>query len=630
MDNTLSSNITGSDDEAATNDIEHSETLSTTFGRTSEGSSASSSASMSNSDSPRKRKRHAGSTFDHRSSPSKIAYSDKYRRLLNDAIKDVHLDSLGPDTEGFANSQIGISKWSPQEKELLFQGLAHYGRDDLPAITTLIATKSELEVRVILQLLREASTKQHMYGSRRSLVGMVDIPAAIEVSQQCYAQLEQAADALAALQQRHEEKHERQNHGDLWKLNQKTAAWVERCMHEGEEGKTEIHEKLPAAEILNLRMFLKLSEQLFMNSSDSASNWRTYVPKRDAYRKEGLSILYTAFSDMHNVVTSITRRLIQSSLFFAMSRLRASQLPFYKHHQVVKRCDVAAALRAVGMKESGKDEWVKVARRCRLSVYDNDPEDIMSYTKVERFLGQRELATDAGTSSESENKVGNSHLASSQEHSQSESCSSMASGGDRSPSQSSATSDEPESGNKFEEKTDAYLEYIDNRASREEELRLWKILDKDPPPNLLAEATAQIKRPKSFRHDRDDLDDWRDWISFRLEWEAYGVENLDLDLVNDRKQALQKDSSSTTLAGRRRARSRIRPTEEDHSPQVSRSSGASQLGAMSRSDTQYADSSETFNHENALNNSSSAEEAEDLDSMPSRHDEPPQEDRGLI
>ncbi|KAL8722895.1 MAG: hypothetical protein Q9181_007398 [Wetmoreana brouardii] len=540
---------------------------------------------------------------------------------------DFHLDSLGPDTEGFADSQIGISKWSPREKELLFQGLAHYGRDNLPAITALIATKSELEVRVHLQLLQEASTKQHIFGSRRSLVGMVDIPAAVEVSQQCCAQLEQAADALAALQQRHEEKQERQNHGNLWKLNQKTAAWVERCMQEGQEGKTEIHEKLPAAEILNLRMFLKLSEQLFMNSSDSDSNWRTYVPKRDAYRKEELSVLYTAFSDMHNVATSITRRLVQSSLFFAMSRLRASQVSFYSHHQVVKRCDVLAALKAVGMKENGKDRWVKVARRCKLSVYDNDPEDVMSYTKVERFLDQGVLATDAGTSSESENKVGDSHLGSSQEHLESESNSSTASQGARSPHQSSATSDEPEPGSKFGEKTNAYLEYIDNQASREEEFRLWKMLDKDPPHNLLAEATAQIKRPKSFRHDRDDLDDWRNWVNFRPEWEAYDTENLDSALAKNRKQTLRKDGSSATLAGRRRTRARIRPIEEHHSSQDSRSSGASQLGAMSRRDKYYADSSETSNTEKAPNNSSFAEEEDDPDGMTSRHDEFPQEDR---
>ncbi|KAL8850034.1 MAG: hypothetical protein Q9198_011120, partial [Flavoplaca austrocitrina] len=136
-----------------------------------------------------------------------------------------------------------------------------------------------------------------MYRRKQSLVGMADIPAAAELSEECCTSLEQAAESLATLHQRHEERSERQKQSDFWKLDEGIAHWVERRLGESEEGRSEVHEKLPAAELLNLGQLLKLSRDFFMNAQDLDSNWLSF-----SSRSETPALLYTAFSDLHDIV----------------------------------------------------------------------------------------------------------------------------------------------------------------------------------------------------------------------------------------------------------------------------------------------------------------------------------------
>ncbi|KAI4194766.1 MAG: hypothetical protein LQ350_007588 [Teloschistes chrysophthalmus] len=524
-------------------------------------SSASQSVSTNDSPNSRKRKRSLDRQSDHRSNRYNIHYSARYLRLLNATISDIRLESLGADAENFYASQIGISTWASEEKELLFRGTALYGRDNLANVAKLIGTKSKLEVQVYLQLLQDSSAKQHMYGRPSTLVGSADISAANEVSADCCVYLEQAADALSTLQRRHEERQEQQRHADLWRLDQDAANWVEKRLREGEKSKAEIHDKLPAAELLHLSHFLKLSEQLFMNSDESDGNWRSYVSSRT----DKVSIMYTAFSDLHNLTLSVIKRLIQTSLFFARSRLRASHSR-YRHQQAVKRCDVHAALEVLSMKTSARDQWVGVARRCKVKVYDQDVDEIMSYSAVERKLWRRKVAADAKSTSASENEDMDPQAQSSETDSP-ESCYDAApasvsnhSGSDPDTvGQSSSGSDWPPKEALFDRETEMYLEYIDQKASRKEELSLWEMLGKKRPPDLSLREPSEVKNPGPYRHDRDDLDHWRGWLDFRPEWEAYPVRGLVGDILENREQALLQSNPSIESTGLRVEVPRGRP-----------------------------------------------------------------------
>ncbi|KAL8864815.1 MAG: hypothetical protein Q9174_007209, partial [Haloplaca sp. 1 TL-2023] len=334
----------------------------------------------------RKRKRSASQDVIYHSSRPRSSFNTKYLRLLNETITEVNQSVTGNQEQVLSSSQYGITRWSSEEKALLFCGIERYGRGNLPAITTLVASKSEPEVHAYVQRLQEASNKQHLFGESTTLISVADVPAADEVSLQCCAEIEQAADTVSALQQKVEEHREKKRYRKFWRLNQQSADWVKKRFREGEEGIERVKNELPAAEILNLEAFLKLSTNIFMNSAEPEDNWRSYVSKRDVQRTKYPAIFYTAFQDLHNVALSITKRLIQSALFFAMSRLRASQSLRHPSKQAVKKCDVAAALDVLGMEHSARQTWVKVARRCKLGVYGKSPKDVLSYDDVEQAL----------------------------------------------------------------------------------------------------------------------------------------------------------------------------------------------------------------------------------------------------
>ncbi|KAL8682469.1 MAG: hypothetical protein Q9186_001512 [Xanthomendoza sp. 1 TL-2023] len=411
-----------------------------------------------------------------------------------------------------------------------------------------------------------------MYGHRRSLVGTADIPAAAEISQECCASLEQAANSLATLQQRHEEHFHKQRYVDFWKLDQGKARRVEQQMRESEEGEADVYRKLPAAKILKLDEMIKLSRNIFMNGSNADNNWRFFRSKQ-----ESPALLYTAFSDLHVVVTSITRRLVQSSLFFAMSRLRATRSSAYTHQQAVKHCDVLAALKVLGMKQNSSDTWVHVARRCELEVYDQARESHsqrkMQYGEVERILtgGEYTMGTKPFPTSEDENRNLNHESTedSSSEHG-STSSAGISHNSHHSSTHTTLTTDRTEPADQFGKKTDAYLHYIDQKASKREEIRLWKLLGKDPPPEMLSEEPTQIENAGPYRHDRDDLDDWRGWADPRPEWEVYDVEELEEHLADNRKQAQSLLSRpDTAKSEKNRIEGESRSSEQEPSDQGS-------------------------------------------------------------
>lgn len=453
-------------------------------------------------------------------------YNDDYRNLLNDTLGEIGKNTASGELKPLRGSQIGITVWSRNEKEIFFSALATKGRGDISGISAIVGSKTELEVHVYLQLLRKATMEHHLYDRHRQLLCQSDIAGAFEVSKDCCDVLDLAADALGVLQEKKEQVLEIEKYGELGLLNAGSTQWVEDHLHDGEYDQSEGPRVSSAAEILNLKSHLTLSARLFMNSTDPEYNWRSYSD-----RAESPSILHTAFADIQNIAISVTRRLVQSSLFFAMSRLRATGSSNYMHRQHVRRRDVTAALSVLGMKQDAESYWAGVAKRCKLDVYENlKPKtakgEKLSYKEVEKRLGQphkHKTKSDITTSQENDlSSPGSSHR---NDLSMSDYPSEGITDITASPYDSDLSHRSRENytstQNRIEKDQDAYAEALDLQASHDEEIRLWKMLGQEPPKIHKPEETELPKNPGAERRSKVDLDDWRSWVDYVGQWDAH-------------------------------------------------------------------------------------------------------------
>lgn len=482
-------------------------------------------------------------------------YSDEYRKVLNSTIIDIVQGTLIGDVDLLSPKQTGITCWSSEELGAFFTALARNGRHNLPAISSAIGTKTEPEVHVYLQLLHNANVHQHVNGPRHELFQNSDVPAALEIGQDCCTALEITADALSVLQQEEENKLERKKYGALWRLDRRIADRIEQPRPDKEDGSVDHLGAVPAAELLNLNSFLELSKNVFMNSTAEEDNWRSYRGE-----KIPISIMYTAFSDIHALAVSITKRLISTSLFIAMSRVKHKRK---NDGHNVRSQDIRAALDILGMKHNSREFWIRVPRRCRLTVFGgnrsrNGPK--LSYDEVERRLsttwrktalqpnrndhGQsgRESTGDnetiAGseesalsTELDSDDKAASDTADANQEdmHTSSDAASdSLCSSADSSSLRFSEEEQFSDSEDMTEDEQqgidpDLYAEALDSRASQSEEQSLWKMLGREPPANVvLMPERVEIPRPiRPERRSGDDLDDWRVWTDYAPEWETY-------------------------------------------------------------------------------------------------------------
>lgn len=485
-------------------------------------------------------------------------YSDKYRKFFNDIIIGIVQGTPVGDTDLLSPKQIGITCWSSEELRAFFAALARNGRHNLPAISSAIGTKSEPEVHVYLQLLQNATIHQHLNGPRHELFQNSDIPAALEIGPDCCAALEIAADALSVLQQEEENKLERRKHGVLWRLDGRLADRIERPQADKEDGNVDHLRAVPAAELLNLKRFLELSKIVFMNSATEEDNWRSYRGE-----KIPVSIMYSAFSDIHALAVSITKRLISTSLFIAMSRLRHSRKNI--RHNVHSK-DIKAALDILGMKHNSREFWIRVARRCRLNVFSGERSQsgpTLSYDEVERRLSviwrqkQRKRKSAHRPNRNDGGSSGSEGTGENVEGSEESTISTELDSDDQAASDIENTSEEntralseaasdslfssadgsilalsEEQLSDSEDMTedeqqgiyrDHYAEALDSRASQSEEQSIWKMLGREPPANvILMPEKIAIPRPvEPERRSGDDLDDWRAWTDYVPEWETY-------------------------------------------------------------------------------------------------------------
>ena len=500
-------------------------------------SSASSLQGANSSRSRRKRRRveRYASDLQARVKRLKPFYSDEYRVLLNSTVRDIASGYVS-EAVPLPPNQVGVTIWLSEEKETFFSVLARRGHHDIKGIAADIGSKSESEVYTYLELLQNAMAEQNAHVHRKQILTIDGIEPALEVSQQCCAALDLAAEAVSVLQHKEEEKEERQQHANLSLLTSTVAKWANRSLLAGEEGEREVLQALPAATLLNLRYFLTLSKRFFMNSSIPENNWRTY-----AGRRQSPSITYTAFFDMHTLAISSIRKLIQSSLFFAMSRIRTMGRSDYTPKQHVKARDVEAALNVLGMEANGRKTWIGTARKCRLRVYENVRHQKVegkrySYDEVEAALSKdsrgsrgRYRSRSAGNEDVSNPPTDKSSASSPEDVPEESSSSPHHSSTDKSDSSlsddsasstdlsSSSSSKQGSTKQRREQAEDAYLEASDQKASREEEKRLWEILGEDPSTKMDLQPIDLPPVPR--RANREETVDWTSWIDYSAEWE---------------------------------------------------------------------------------------------------------------
>jgi hypothetical protein len=352
----------------------------------------------------------------------KATYSDAYRNFYNTQIEEL-VRPFHSITHALPASEIGVTVWTPLEKEVLFHKVSALGKDNIEKISSAIETKSETEVHQYLLLLDQGTVEGNVTKAL-PVFSAADVSAAFEVTKQSEQLLEEYADGLAGYQTRSDQKREEKRHGEYWLLTENIAQEVEEQVMARDESylRSRLHDEdeaddisdgaksdqeaantdleadqvntdaedepdslaqitsksqepdqqspgsleelmVPAAELLDLPMWLRLSRLFMYQSPALGESWDDYTSDH-----ETPSMYHTAFQDFHNLTVSLTRRVVQATIFQTMTRLRARD----KDHPsaAVTAHDVRAASTILDLQPNLRKFWGGVPRRHGLRVYE--------------------------------------------------------------------------------------------------------------------------------------------------------------------------------------------------------------------------------------------------------------------
>lgn len=366
------------------------------------------------------RKRDADEDLQTGPSKRRRSFEDvhQYRQLLEETIQEVTAGhSFHDEDSPLAPSQVGASSWTAQEKNEFFKATTVLGKDDIRGVAARVKTKSAFEVvsykRLLQQGLAELSVSEDCY----KLVEYFELPAAQELSDDCCQQLDQAAASLRKLEQRGEQSSAEQEWSNLWLLTPEVAKKIESKLADKEEGQR-VAAKLPAAELLKLESWLTLAREVFMNPGPPRvdDNWQTVATPNDDGELKLPSIYYDAFQDFANLAVSVTERLVQATLFQAMSRCRAMHSKHFTDPEgfSVQADDVWGACDLLKLQCNSQSFWTYAPRRCGLCVYRKvthraNEVERMSPEEVEKELGGKPI-TEARRLARRDDALGQSGL----------------------------------------------------------------------------------------------------------------------------------------------------------------------------------------------------------------------------
>jgi RNA polymerase I-specific transcription initiation factor RRN5 len=493
-------------------------------------------------------------------------YNNGYRQLLNIDIEDTAIGRVREDNIPLQPSQIGSSIWTSAEKDLFFTALMRLGRDNVRGIASRIMSKSELEVQEYIQLLNHGINEKRLHENR--LLAPIDMPAAIHISDECSGVLERAGDALAIRQELSEEKVEQTKWGDSWLLTKEVSRRIETRRKE-DGGQEAMDEVLPAATLFNFGNWLELSDRLFMNSGApfEEDNWQNL-----AEPGESPAVRATAFEDFHSLAVSVTKRLISTTLFCTMSKIRARNSNKIKHADISSG-DVEAAVNILGMKSNSNDFWIGCARRCHLKVVNDGTEleeekdEHMPYDEVETALRYEDFSrsgssghpirpssrssyhSDPPTSSQldlepdspsSESSVLD-YPTSALEHSDSDSSSLSSTSSTHFSSRRLESKLKKRAARKTAERAqDAYTEAFDMQASKLEEARLWELLKQDPPFEAGKVEPVEKLEVGKGKCAGGETGNWREWVRYWSPWETLETPVLEGEFQRNRRTISKK------------------------------------------------------------------------------------------
>jgi RNA polymerase I-specific transcription initiation factor RRN5 len=563
-------------------------------------------------------------------------YCERYRFFFNAVVQQVAARfERTPKPYAFYSWQIGSSLWSTVEQVTFFSALQRLGRDNLPAISKAVG-KSIPEIRQLLLLLHGAAVKQGYAG-----LTFRNIPAAVEVGDECDAQVELAADALAWSQEKWEARRAQKQFGQYWLITPAVADAIEdavngpvgqlesrrrggkviigyvcvcsgradsadlcracltckkfkkkcdrklpcgncsrrkiaQCIYPNSSTKTDqsenseqpdkpeqpdlsnnpdepkqvpsipaILEALPEGTLLHPQNMLRLSKNIFMNRSPTIpSPWPHWSEYKSDIADEP-SIYRTAFGDFHNLVLSVTQRLVLTAIGMSVSRLRRRRkrvthdaLPY------VRKKDVLRAVKITGMPRNSKERWRGVARRCGLRVYDEKPsrhsrkkiKKEVPWDKFERIMGRRKwpastLTSDWESSDDDVNPrprvprkgtplpMEQLTLSDSDESSLDETTQTSR----RAPQSRDAAGRYATAGEGVRRPPPLTLEQYDRKNAQIDEFEMWIMLGHNPDKSKYLYQIDEVSDEDS-NEDRKiitEADDWQSFTQYRAEWEEF-------------------------------------------------------------------------------------------------------------
>ncbi|KAK6343379.1 hypothetical protein TWF730_010969 [Orbilia blumenaviensis] len=294
--------------------------------------------------------------------------NDPYRELLNEAIRDARTRTVYPEERFFKSVVCGVP-WSSGEKERFFRALPRVGGHNAVQLAEEVRTKSVIEVQGYLDALKRGLERRLM-GNQRTRFELLlgeDIPAAVEVGEECEKALDDEAGRMRGFLEKLDEK----------EAEKKAGASVTLDMLLEVEGK-EDGEEATTEGLFDLPTWLKLSERIYMASGYDEKLGRSAIHKQ-------------TLEDLKTLVESVTRRVLHITLFQANSRLE--KVP--SHHKEAREVtpkDVLAALRMLGMPLTSEEYWRRLPRKLGLRILGDaaakrgEKAEFLEYDMVEEEL----------------------------------------------------------------------------------------------------------------------------------------------------------------------------------------------------------------------------------------------------
>ncbi|GFF59578.1 hypothetical protein IFM61606_04702 [Aspergillus udagawae] len=467
-----------------------------------------------------------------------IGCVDAYSAELAEAANNTLPSTVG--SENYNPTQNGVAIWTSQEKEILYSMLDRKGKNGIAEIAQAIGSKSELEVQEHLKLLHRGLERQHVRDSHSRTIVLGEVPAALEISQECCKALDDYAELLSLEEQRAEDVVGRKLHQNVWIVDREIAEMVDEQLEERDETPLPGSSVYVTAELFNINKWIRLSERFFMNAGGPRleDNWLNV-----ACADETPSITADALADFYALAISVTRRLVHSTLFFAMSRLRNMRETGNRKARIVRSRDVKTALNVLNMPQDRFDFWVGLARRCSLQVADlrhkkGWQSELMDYGEVEDILsGKVPVDESLDARSASRRRFDSRAPQGTIEDDDNESdvyssASSILSSPETTPIDEPSVDLEEE-----------HAEEIDQMNNASEEMRLWNLMGQPAPSGISSSASnteqaSKLRKPIGERKTKEDLVNWRDRTLYRSDWEEYGHEVHDLyeDLSENRRK----------------------------------------------------------------------------------------------